>query len=259
MTTRAQLEGVFAAIDRFLAAGDIEGARILTGAFGPRSQADEMTQDGSGPLSAAERAKRYRASRKASRTVTENVTASRDASRSKSDALRDGSRARSESENSALSGVVSAELGAVVAVVEASEKADSVTENVTENVTRHGERHVTPVTLTPTPTARVTSEDVSKAWNLSMQHRHPGCQGHAHVYHRDHYDRIAVAINTYDAAQRRAALTALIEWVWVAPNGVSSRMKHPTPKHVAANIDHDLDSAYEWFKAKKRAPLMAAV
>jgi hypothetical protein len=98
--------------------------------------------------------------------------------------------------------------------------------------------------------AAVTSLEVCKEWNGIANQRRPGCVLHGHEYHRQHFELIAASVNAYD--DPRMVLRALLEWVWIAPDGVASRVPYPEPRLVAARVHRDLDSAHRWWVQRQQ-------
>lgn len=94
----------------------------------------------------------------------------------------------------------------------------------------------------------MTVEDVDREWHRVGQ---PAWSGKGvlyqpHSHHLSDYTVIATALN--GTPDPRAALTALVEYFWLAPQGAvgSGRVTHPTPHMLAEKLTRDLSEALAW-------------
>ena len=269
--TRLECDELALLYARLVASKDSAAAAVLTALHehvitapidpttdGPLNDNDSPTNsspDWDRPLTAAERAKRYRESRKSSRTVTQNRDASRDGRdefRDDRDGLRDASRASEPLPLSSFQGE-SAEVAAVSQISEARKLRDA-----SRHASRDGrdesdaQRDAATAAAAPAD-GSVTSVDVARAWNDALQQRKPGAGGHVHDLWRDEFAILASVVNRLEPP--REVLAALVDWVWNAPNGVWSRVRRNlTPALVAKRVDDDIESAYAtWIEKQKRA------
>jgi len=212
---------------------------------------------------AAARAKRYRERNGATPRVTSrhgvtNGVTERDVQR---DEFSSRSRASKEEEKRKplLSGQFSAESesseSSCSSELDASERDASRVTSVTNGVTNERDAKLKLLIATPAAAApsKLSSQDVAREWNAAYQHRNPGGSGHTHRVraHRENFEHIAVVLNGFKSPHQ--VLTALCEWVWLAPGGVHSRVPFLKPETVVASLDRDLKSAHEWWISEARA------